>query len=378
MRDITLVPTEIWQDIIVRACTDGGRTGKSLALTSKHFHSQSYDFRFYSIALSSLKQLEGFLAFIRALPVAPRLSVHHLWLSFVDDDGPKLDAWEANPNPTEHKMRASCNAQTRVPRWQARFLAAINELLPLVAPTLETLSILQAYRLPLPRFDLDLPRLRELTIYNDIAIFTSAHPGSISSILRLPSLERLHLVTHSASTRSIFLTASPLRKSPITHLRFSAVEKWDMKTAFPRMLAKALGLPAPQLSSERKATPDSEQPAMVVRAGAALPHVRELVVHGVGPQPGACPYGEEPWDAVYDLLQGLVETCGRVKEERIRAHVMERKWRMDSRWRSRLWNDWLSRIEGGQGCWVQSDDEEAALEEAVGECATEIPMWLMY
>ncbi|KAH9889080.1 hypothetical protein C8Q73DRAFT_783656 [Cubamyces lactineus] len=45
------LPTELLEPIFQRACTDGGRTGASLALVSKRIHTTSRPFRFYSVSL---------------------------------------------------------------------------------------------------------------------------------------------------------------------------------------------------------------------------------------------------------------------------------------------------------------------------------------
>ncbi|KAI0699332.1 hypothetical protein C8T65DRAFT_301748 [Cerioporus squamosus] len=62
MYDITVVPPEIWQAIFTPVCTDGGRTGLNIALSCKFFHVQSSPVRFYSVTLSSIASVEGFLA----------------------------------------------------------------------------------------------------------------------------------------------------------------------------------------------------------------------------------------------------------------------------------------------------------------------------
>ena len=50
------------------------------------------------------------------------------------------------------------------------------------------------------------------------------------------------------------------------------------------------------------------------------------------------------------------------QERGIRALMLERSWRKRKVWERRLWDDWLERMEGGRGCWVESEGEEKALE----------------
>ncbi|OBZ70278.1 hypothetical protein A0H81_09707 [Grifola frondosa] len=82
------VPLELWRNIFTLACTDGGFTGISLALVSKHFHAASLPVRLHSLALTSLRQVEGFLSFIEAqqdvFASGGGLRVHHLLLKDAD------------------------------------------------------------------------------------------------------------------------------------------------------------------------------------------------------------------------------------------------------------------------------------------------------
>ena len=86
------LPFELLEQIFYLACTDGGRTGCSLSLVSKHIRAASISTRFLSVALQvsgNTYQLDNFLesfgsACIRAsVQRAPRPRVHHmcLWLA---------------------------------------------------------------------------------------------------------------------------------------------------------------------------------------------------------------------------------------------------------------------------------------------------------
>ena len=37
---------------------------------------------------------------------------------------------------------------------------------------------------------------------------------------------------------------------------------------------------------------------------------------------------------------------------------MSRPWRRNPRWPDQLRDDWVDRMEGGDGCWVKSEEEE--------------------
>ena len=53
-------PIEIWHEIFAIACTDGGLTGRSLSLVSKHFHDISGPLKYQSIAITRWRQLIAF------------------------------------------------------------------------------------------------------------------------------------------------------------------------------------------------------------------------------------------------------------------------------------------------------------------------------
>ena len=41
---------------------------------------------------------------------------------------------------------------------------------------------------------------------------------------------------------------------------------------------------------------------------------------------------------------------------------LDRSWRYVDCWKKRLRDDWLDRVEGRNGCWVESEEEEAGRE----------------
>ena len=88
MERIAIIPAELWREIIAGACTDGGYTGRSLALTNKLFHAQSLSARFHSLAFFSLAKLEAFLAFLDNQPRECKPKIQHMYLSFVDEPEP--------------------------------------------------------------------------------------------------------------------------------------------------------------------------------------------------------------------------------------------------------------------------------------------------
>ena len=80
MARIAIIPVELWREFITGACTDGGYTGRSLALTNKFFHAQSLSTRFHSLAFFSLAKVEAFFAFLDNQPEECRPEIQHLYL----------------------------------------------------------------------------------------------------------------------------------------------------------------------------------------------------------------------------------------------------------------------------------------------------------
>ena len=76
-----VLPVELWQHIFSFACLDGGSTGRSLSLVSKHFRAMSAPFKYRSIAITHWSQIIAFSQFFCKLPVSEKktisLFVHH-------------------------------------------------------------------------------------------------------------------------------------------------------------------------------------------------------------------------------------------------------------------------------------------------------------
>ncbi|KAH9939242.1 uncharacterized protein BXZ73DRAFT_75973 [Epithele typhae] len=157
---ITSLPVHLLASIFLLCCTDGGATGRALALTCRYFHAASYSARFHSVKLTFTRdrhQLQTFLAaFTAAREVAaatrattPR--VRHLFLS---------SGWRERIPGTQHDSPT-----------HAEFTGHVAELMRLVAPDLHTLALLPAARpwatdVPLPASlgTTPFPSLRALTI----------------------------------------------------------------------------------------------------------------------------------------------------------------------------------------------------------------------
>ncbi len=347
--DLTSVPTELWQDIITQACTDGGSTGRSLILTSKFFHAQANDSRFISVALFSLDHVDRFLTFVRSRPSEWRYPVRHLWLSSLHDGF------------NEYRRGSILSANHDSDEWRMRFHRAMKDLLALVAPALRTLTLSQNDRENLPFFHLDCPMLKELTVWGCISAVV-VHPYSTSSALdsapHLPALQRFHFISIQPDARTHVLASSSwLSTSPLTHLRLSDLNDIDEGKGFAKALARAIGAHMPGTSWSDAVPPQGKD--------IILPHLRYLLVHGTEWHLATCIEEdlEDGWEVLKPKLLEVVTVAER--ERGLWALVMERSWRKGktvSMWERRLWDHWLDRMEGGRGCWIESENEEKALE----------------
>ena len=52
-----VLPTEIWMQVLALACTDDGRTGRSLSLVSRRFNAISRPYKYQSLAIVRSKQI---------------------------------------------------------------------------------------------------------------------------------------------------------------------------------------------------------------------------------------------------------------------------------------------------------------------------------
>ncbi|RDX51201.1 hypothetical protein OH76DRAFT_1401972 [Lentinus brumalis] len=348
MYDITIVPPEVWLNIFTLACTDGGRTGSCVALSCKFFHSQSSRVRCHSVRLSSIESVEQFLAFARLRPKGQRPIVCHLSLTmlsglkvrraFLSSSYPGSDLTAEKQRQAEGKRRA----------LQARFIDAANELFVLVAPTLRTLCITTGYFLPLAPLPCDMPVLEELTMMGSISTIKGTNKQS-----RLPMLKRFHLIPRSATAdmdvRTTALTASALCTAPLTHIRLSNVSAYE-RPDLSSLLTRTLGVCRAE---------DYSTQTLRDRAQAILPGIREVVVHTLIPDLGWCGNAHMVYLEESAAFEGFARACNDV--DGLHVVALSRQQR-NFRWKERLYNDWVSRIEGGGGCWARDAAEETALE----------------
>ncbi|KAI0751131.1 hypothetical protein C8Q80DRAFT_554579 [Daedaleopsis nitida] len=357
MVDVEAIPTELWREIISLACTDGGFTGKSPALTSKFIHQQSLSPRFHSVAVQSLQHLQQFLSLLDKQSER-HLVISHLYMSFLEEPcRTPSDFWRTYAKMSRlEKAEHDRKAKEEKRAWDELFVAAMTKLFALVAPTLRTLCIVGDWAVRFPTFSCDtLPCLEELTVRADLpSIFPSGAIEDEARFLppnrcyKLPALRRLHVVCLSRTLHcaKIVNYLNQHTRPCFTHLRLSNIDEDKEDRILPHGLARSLGVPHRE----------GDTPVATKLSG-----VRHVVIHGYPPAPGGwCGFNDSIWDTICWELEALAERCE--FEKGLRFLVMSRPWRRNPRWGDRLYDDWVDRIEGKDGCWVESEEAEEQLE----------------
>ncbi|KAI0650400.1 hypothetical protein C8Q79DRAFT_1006672 [Trametes meyenii] len=354
MANVTDIPTEIWRVIIPQACTDGGFTGRSLALTSKYFHSQSLAFRFHSVMLSSLGHLERFLKLLDNQPKDCKSSIEHLYLSFHDEPIRMPPAFWAvyNRMSPEQKSQASDSAREARAHWTTFFRTAWRALMTIVAPTLRTFVLIVRDDAGSPLIldsPCDFPRLEELTWMGSITGFDGVtHPT------RFPALTHVHCISPRGEPVPWATTSLSL-----THVRISCVGQEN--SGLHHELAAAIGVPDAWVFQHSYNDLDeySEGGAAQRKPLAPATHsqLRHIVVHGVAPMPGPGGFVPWYWNHVYNETKRLAWYC-EAHLDGVQVVVMEGARQKEHMWRDRLLANWLERMQGGRGCWIVAEEEE--------------------
>lgn len=384
-RRLERIPPEIWQEIIALACTDGGATGRSVALTCRFFREQSLHVRFTSLAFKNTNRLLVFLVSMRVQPKDCRPRIHHVALE------PSLYT-----SHIPHALRyLAGNPQLGQESDPVVFCAnAVEALFSVAARQLRTLCLVANPLVPFRCFAHTFPKLEELSVWNhplclppataahgptqahrtcpgDIGLGSSGNQGRFGagsdsyethgdvSVL-FPSLRRLHyvLTDQTMSFKSVLARLPALVSSQLTHLRLSGLICMDEEV--PQILARMLGVPPPRPLRERMSLGSaSTSQETLDTSGAAFPHLRHVVLYAIQPSKDDMASFSK-WAALLGLLRELERTCRRV--DGMRMVVLERSWLRKSRWATRLRDDWLQRMDEGRGCWVESEAEESWIE----------------
>ncbi|KAI0666591.1 hypothetical protein C8Q78DRAFT_1082863 [Trametes maxima] len=248
------LPLEILQSIFALACTDGGRTGCSLALTSVSVRAAARIARFHSVSLVAYPaRLEPFVALYTrecapALGDRPRIA--HLHLTVPPDS---LSLLDPEPAPTR-------KGPTPV-EYTASYKTAARTLTRLVAADVETLALQYGFRAAdvaggswLDFIDRPLPRLRALSVLGLLDLAPLLAPELSSSpptqtqtqtpTPLFPALTHLHIVRRDPELlRTGHLAFWRAHAPRATHVRIALLPAHHPHTL--RALADALGVPVP-------------------------------------------------------------------------------------------------------------------------------------
>ncbi|KAI0633634.1 hypothetical protein C8Q77DRAFT_1217970 [Trametes polyzona] len=309
-----MLPIDIWNNIFEFACTDGGRVASALSRVSRAFRSISTAYRYQSVRLSKLRDIEKFLAsYERAHAAsggnAPR--VRHLLLSFLpgETDVTMLEG--------AFHFRDYYSWREAKDEWNARCVDLLTRLFALAGAHLETLTVLQSRRIPLPFVHCKLPALRSLTLLADDRLFVRlpdeedgdsdswvemsnsnfyATPGpldlsSVAADPPFPALERLHIVDgqkqHTARKRLPWATTLPVwaQLAPrLAYLRLSGVDVQAVKS----VLALVSEKPGPHLRLRKLTLQPVHDELLEGWGGADTSRVTgKLEIVDVRPEPGS-------------------------------------------------------------------------------------------
>lgn len=354
-----LLPSELLEAIFTLSCTDGGRTGCSLASVSKHIRAAARTTRFHSVILQSgsALQLHRFLSLITAeravdTPLKPRLK--HLYVSSPKSDKdnflrPFCRQYVGGQRPREVEDQAEEYSQERL-----AFVANLSLLLRTISAEVETLCLAQSgdgYRwtteipFPVPEAECEeFTELRELTVVGSGMTFSNA-PTTAKIVY--PRLTRLHLVT--APTR---LGRWAERAPNISHLCVSD-ERGHMYHEVARVVHKtsesSLSFLFYYVRCSNADVSMGSGEAPVVFTG-----LKQFVVQPFSlAQPEADGQITFPWD-----MQGTQFNEWQLGWLTMNATqpFLLRPTKLFSSSETKGWEDvtlweWLDRIDGGPGCW---------------------------
>lgn len=364
------LPLDLWDDIFRHACTDGGRTGAALARTSSVLRAASAPYRFYSLKFTNLAQIGRFLLCLDRIEraQAPHAGVRdqrsvntrHLLLSFFPDDCESLDRqWRGWSEYSSRKSKRQQQLAEDERAWHAtkgawdrQFLFLVPHLLRLVAPTLETLAILQHPGISLPYVKVELFALRELSLLADDRMFVRPSPRAEPHVQTLrsdfddldtrvpasfPSLTHLHIVYESGAKQHSWEKTLPLWAAlapAMTHLRVS-----QASNLIPEVLE----------AMSTRAVPRGARGTPEFRGALAHPRLRKIVIQPLVLQPVKGHDFREEARIVSQAPRGRGGS---------RIVVLRGRWYRHGYWRDRLRWEWEDRMVGKAGCWAESEEDE--------------------
>lgn len=317
-------PVEVWREITVMACTDGGYTGCSLSLVSRTMRDIVRNIRYASVALTAQHQYPAFVASLRNAsgPVA----IHHLFLSIALG--------------TDEKVPQDCT----------------DAILQAAAPSLRTLVVhgLDFFWMP----DIVFPMLTDLSMpYIDLP-----------AAGKLPRLHRYHPYKQSFFDYLGYWLADSV--PTLTHLRLSDISQAIKVIPFLRVLLHGPSSPpAPIPEGVVRPTyflsyaqthhwPGSDQEQHALDLAAKLPDLVHIFMQQTA-VPSAYASDEDPGHRgafqrsmeVRTTLRALAEASGGGHDTGRRLHVLPDAPADDPYSFAQAHECWLDLVKGGDGLW---------------------------
>ncbi|KAL1947809.1 hypothetical protein VTO73DRAFT_13533 [Trametes versicolor] len=336
---------ELLMAIFAFACTDGGRTGCSLALVCKHFREVSRPLRFHSVALTGAPdQLKRFFVLFEReradLGSTSASKVRHAFIRTVRLKALPLDqasstsvSGETTPSEedVEHGHGCEDDDDVAAPRTRFEYTELLSALLRAIAPTLETLVFLPL-NITLDVEPLDpgivFPVLHELTLGSPLLYYTSNNPTPPLPQRAYPSLTRLHLRSSIHGQRSDdWVYHAP----GLTHISVSSV---GYRTHVPSF----------KLFFDGSATRPEEQP---------FKKLQTLIIHLFQPPSVRFCHGT-PLLRYERMVAELWESQA---EAMVPVYIFPPKMEGDWSGAGGAWygdvdrEAWEDRMQGGEGCW---------------------------
>jgi hypothetical protein len=194
-------PAEVWTRIFSFACTDGGKTGRSLTRVNSYFGQASQDVMLQSIEIRGAKQLQSFLSMLQKTPANAR-RVKHLYVSTYE-----IPQEDAIPPPEQMfeflygygSYTQSYQKESREEPQPDEVCAMLLQVITILAPTLRSLHLGSLCRdhILLP---ITLPNLTDLSIHGPFPSWSIDD----HTILPFPHLRRLSLSGFSDYPMNLF------------------------------------------------------------------------------------------------------------------------------------------------------------------------------
>lgn len=363
------LPIETLQHIFELACTDGGFTGNSLSFTSKHIRAAARRARFHTLRVAADSDtFPEFVAFFERecnYVREERPRVRHLYLTLASP--PNADCRKAR---TLLALQEFDRLLSNLPLIEERLesplippspgeLAAVQELVQLVAPDLWSLVVHTAERGPRDNlqysiFEHTFPLLREAAFIGLLppwSVRTSGPNRDVKLPLRpiFPSTTHLYFDRH-LSGGPLSLASWAVLAPSVTHLRVSGI--YDRSHA--RELAEEVGVKVQSTGPFEVEVVSTESPSPSLPSMRTYPSVQHLLI-----EPDAKTLTTTScltshmrrhatmWKSLSDIV-----CASRRAEVNIQLTLLEAPDAVpDVQYAKALGEQWVERIEGGEGWW---------------------------